>query len=375
METDDKLSETIKREELFTMVWKEPATKLAAQFQIPYPEFKKICDNLSVPLPGSGYWSKLRAGKPIPEAILPANYSGPLEVVIEPKVIEKRAKSLPTLPEGCDTGAEKLIKVSAKLVNPDPLIVAVKDKLEKPKYLHDGLAWSGSEYISIKVTPKNASRALRFMDAFIKLLKARGHDLIVEYHTTYAFIKNEKFELRLREKTIRNIVKEGSWDRTINTPSGILIFHLDEYPRREWKDGKLLLEDRLGEIVYYLEQKGKEKKEQKIRWQKEEEERQERERIQRELEARQEKELAGFKNLLQDAKRWKEVKILREYIADMKSDSTLKTNHAEAHEAWVKWAEEKADWYDPQINLADELMNNVDKETLTLKKKSIYHGW
>ncbi len=213
------------------------------------------------------------------------------------------------------------------------------------------------------------------MDAFIKVLKARGNSVKVEYHTTYAIIENERFEIGLREKSNRSIVKQGSWDRTIYTPSGSLIFKIDEYPRREWKDGKLLLEDRLVEIIEYLEQKAKERIKRKIKWQKEEEVRQERERIQRELEARQEKEIAGFKSLLQDARRWKEVKLLREYIADLKSGSTFKTNHPEAHEAWIKWAEEKADWYDPQINLADELMNNVDKETLTLRKKSIYNSW
>ncbi|WP_125185398.1 hypothetical protein [Botryobacter ruber] len=375
METANKLLITLKREELFNLVWKEPTTNLAAQFQVPYSDFKKICDQMSVPIPGSGYWSKLRAGKPVTKASLPAEYSGPLEVTIEPRESKKRKKTTKERATGFGVDSEQIGKVKTRLVNPDPLIIAVKEKLEKADYLHDGLAWSGSGNLSIKVSPKNVSRALRFMDAFIKVLKARGNSVKVEYHTTYAIIENERFEIGLREKSNRSIVKQGSWDRTIYTPSGSLIFKIDEYPRREWKDGKLLLEDRLVEIIEYLEQKAKERIKRKIKWQKEEEVRQERERIQRELEARQEKEIAGFKSLLQDARRWKEVKLLREYIADLKSGSTFKTNHPEAHEAWIKWAEEKADWYDPQINLADELMNNVDKETLTLRKKSIYNSW
>lgn len=172
------------------------------------------------------------------------------------------------------------------------------------------------------------------------------------------------------------MVKGTHWDSATYTPSSTLIFKMDRSVwSKEWKDGKFHLEEYLPDIIDKLEQKGKEEKERHIRWQKEREEHQERERIQREFEARQEQELARFKGLLQEAKRWEAVKLLRGYIADMKEHAALKTTNPEAHNSWLQWAEQKADWYDPQVNAPDEMLNSVDKETLTLRKISKLYGW
>ena len=35
---------------------------------------------------------------------------------------------------------------------------------------------------------------------------------------------------------------------------------------------------------------------------------------------------------------------------------------------WIQWAQKKANWYNPNINEQDELLDFVDKDTLTLKK-------
>lgn len=43
-------------------------------------------------------------------------------------------------------------------------------------------------------------------------------------------------------------------------------------------------------------------------------------------------------------------------------------------EIWVKWALGKADWYDPLIESEDELLKDVDRETLIFKRKS-YSNW
>lgn len=376
METAQQLTKTLKREELFELVWKVPATKLADQYKIPYPDFKKICDHAAVPIPGSGYWSKLRAGKPVPNPVLPQNYVGPKEVNIEPRETLKRPLPSTALTKDLKSGNEKILKVPAKLSDPDKLILAAKEDLEKDKPgIFDGLVHTFSGKISIKVAPKNVSRALRIMDTLIKGLKVKGYSVIVNHAITYAIVEEQNIEISLREKLTRTMVKGTHWDSATYSPSGLLIFKMDRSGAKEWKDGKLKLEEYLPDILGKLEQKGKEERERRIRWQKEEEERQERDRTQREYEARQEKELTRFKILLQEAKRWKEVKVLREYIADMKEQATIKTTNPEAHDAWLQWAEQKADWYDPQVNARDELLHAVDKETLTLKKKFGLFGW
>jgi len=36
---------------------------------------------------------------------------------------------------------------------------------------------------------------------------------------------------------------------------------------------------------------------------------------------------------------------------------------------WIKWANNKANWYDPLINFDDDLLDDVNKETLEFKNK------
>ena len=52
-----------------------------------------------------------------------------------------------------------------------------------------------------------------------------------------------------------------------------------------------------------------------------------------------------------------------------------KNNFSEELKSWVEWARKKAEWYDPFIESEDELLNDVDRETLILKSEPPYYGW
>ncbi|PZF72618.1 hypothetical protein [Taibaiella soli] len=40
----------ISREERYDLVWSESLTSLSKKYQVPYPEFKKICEKMNIPL-------------------------------------------------------------------------------------------------------------------------------------------------------------------------------------------------------------------------------------------------------------------------------------------------------------------------------------
>ena len=45
-------------------------------------------------------------------------------------------------------------------------------------------------------------------------------------------------------------------------------------------------------------------------------------------------------------------------------------------EEWLIWAKNKADWYDPYINLKDPLLEDVNKETLSFAvKPASFESW
>lgn len=67
---------TITREELYEMVWAEPAVKVAARLGISDVAVAKLCKKLSVPKPPVGYWAKKEAGKDLPIPPLPELQEG-----------------------------------------------------------------------------------------------------------------------------------------------------------------------------------------------------------------------------------------------------------------------------------------------------------
>ena len=41
-------------------------------------------------------------------------------------------------------------------------------------------------------------------------------------------------------------------------------------------------------------------------------------------------------------------------------------------EKWLDWAKQKLDWYDPANNIDDSLLDEVNKDTLELKKRNYW---
>ena len=80
-------------------------------------------------------------------------------------------------------------------------------------------------------------------------------------------------------------------------------------------------------------------------------------------------ELEKFKKLIKSSKQWQEVEILRLYLDDTEAKAKANNNYTEEFKNWLLWARKKADWYDPQINGEDELLNDKDKENINSEKK------
>jgi hypothetical protein len=51
------------RQELYDLVWTEPAYKVAERYGISGVALAKRCRNAAIPLPTRGYWAKLQFGK------------------------------------------------------------------------------------------------------------------------------------------------------------------------------------------------------------------------------------------------------------------------------------------------------------------------
>lgn len=348
------------RQELFELVWAQPMTVLAKRYDISDVGLRKACLRMNIPIPKAGHWQKVRAGRKIRIPELPLSDSKQ-EITLQEVDGTKNKKEYPWTQRQLEIESDPKLNlvVPDKLHHPDELIVETK-RIFSDKDARGGL--------NIYVQSSMFQRALRFMDTFIKLLRARGHGIEVTYYETYAIIREQRVKIQLRER-LRIVDKtDGSWPTRDFVPTGIMLFKSEGYGGYEWLDGKRKLEEQLSNILAKIETKIDELHEcwrqNKIR----EDERDRLLEIQKEKEQRKQQELRDFKKLLNKSLRWQQVKILRDFIADAEARAVLSQEVSDEFRNWKAWAVKKADWYDPYLESEDELLIDVDKEKLSMPK-------
>lgn len=254
------------------------------------------------------------------------------------------------------------LKVPAKLVDPDPLVMDAKGRLTKPDrsswlFKNEGVV-SNAGALQIRVAPNNVDRSLRLFDTIIKVFRARGH----HFEGSTVDFGEQKFDISIREK-LKKV------DEYKKEPTNILCLKVYRaYPRFEIYDSKsVLIEDGIARIVakieleveYYLRVWAENARREK-------EERQEEGR-RLEVLARKKNELNEFKLLLNAAQRHNDVRLIRDYIQSKEELALISGALNDDLLKWIEWARKKADWYDPHVEAYDELLSEVNKVTLTFK--------
>ncbi len=369
MNTKDE-SMKISRQELYDLVWSKPMTTLAKDYSISDNGLRKICKKLNIPLPEAGHWQKIQHGKKVKIIPLPKDFKGEETIILnkrkegavnENNVISEYHKLLKKVT--ADTSLS--FHVPDRLSNPDKLIIEAKNKLNSRKNekfgIYRGVIRTSSGIISISVAPENINRALRIMDKIIKLLRFRGHNVIVKENTTYAVVKGEEIKIRFREKLKKVITKHEkySWNNVEYIASGILSFKIDQYPEKEFNDSdNQMLEEQLPKILTKLElvseklKKDREERENRHR------EYQKMREAEEQIKKRKTTEIEKFKKLLDDSERWKKAIDIRNYIKQIENNAIKENNPSEELSNWIKWATDKADWYDPLTDNKDDILDN-----------------
>uniref|UniRef100_UPI0037C0FE78 hypothetical protein n=1 Tax=Flavobacterium sp. TaxID=239 RepID=UPI0037C0FE78 len=253
-----------------------------------------------------------------------------------------------------------------KLTRPHQLIIDAKNdlKTKEPSYQHNikGLLNTSSGILNITVAPPSVKRALLFMDVFIKALQKRGHKITVKEGTKIV-IDNIEMGIGLRERLKRKIVKGTYYDSTELYPSNILSLSLYVYPAKDWTDTNTnKLEDKIPNIIAKLELQAIEEKRKAIERELWHIEYERQRKIEEDFKARKEQEKIKTKKLFSDAEKFDKATIYRNYIAATEQKAIKENNLTEELKDWIKWANEKADWFDPFTNKEDELLNDNDRE-------------
>ncbi|MFV5703338.1 hypothetical protein ACM55F_15830 [Flavobacterium sp. XS2P12] len=370
------------RKELYDLVWENPLSKLAKKYNLSDNGLRKVCKRLDIPLPKNGHWQKIQFNKKVIIEKLPVNNKVETSITLNFRedsetIINGEGNELNQLTKELKTSLKNTIIFPEKLTKPNQLIIDAKNdlKTKEPFLYHNmkGLVTTSTGILNITVAPKNVKRALLFMDIFIKALQKRGHKIIVKDGTKIV-IDSTELKIELRERLKRKIVKGTYSDYTELEPSNLLSFKLDVYPTKEWADTNTSqIEDKIPNIIAKLELQAIKEKQDAIDreiWHREYERRQ---KIEQEFKARNEKEIIKTKKLFSDAEKFDKATIYRNFIKATEQKAIQENKLTEELKEWIKWANDKADWFDPFTNKQDELLNENDREDFHKPKQQNYY--
>jgi hypothetical protein len=225
----------VKREELYALVWAEPATKVAKRFGISSVALGKAARKAGIPMPPRGYWEKLRYGRKPKRSTLPKMRLGqdalvrfrdkPARIRVELQAIaDDIAAEIAAIREG------KPLTVRARLSNRHRLL----------KCRHG---------VESRTTPLQRRR-LRILDALLREFERRGFTVGEERDALWVRIANEQIgisidePIRQRREPATDEDRKHSWNfnlkwKHIREPSGELRLRFDApylYTKPEWRD-------------------------------------------------------------------------------------------------------------------------------------------
>ncbi len=363
------MNKTFTRKELYDLIWSKPMTKLAKELNLSDNQLRKICKDYNIPTPEMGYWQKIEFGKKVIKIELPQTQQ---ETVVS---IEENNKVgiLDTYQEEAFdkiyTKKNLILKVPDRLVNPDVIIQKVQENI-KQKQQNDwvkrsGIINMGWDVPRINSSIKQIPRVLRILDVLVKNFRILNYKISIENKGMYIHSDDEKMEIYIIEKsTAKDTIDKNGWKNRDLTFNGKLAVKIQfRWNIFEFSDNtKNLVEDKIVEILTKIESEFLKAKEQNrlraIERKKEEEIRQ----AKLEVQKIKENELSKFKRFYNAAHRWKQYMILNEYF------EFLKSNELEDSEM-LEWIKKKLDWYNPYLNGEDDLLFEVNKETLTFNNR------
>lgn len=375
----------VKREELYTMVWTTPMTKLGEELGVSGNGLAKICDRLEVPYPPRGHWAKKAAGKRVVQYKLPARKADIPESV---DIHRTRPKPLPRpeVVQSSRAAAEKVegISVPETMEDLHPRVKAwvAEHKKEQREREMEGRRRGRDSWWARSPIPDLTERDLyrfRVSSAIFRAVeKAGGRIEASPISGRICFLaQGHKVECSIVEKLVKSL-KPRDQTRTWTAypdhhqsglaSSGFLRVTFTTYVeggKPQWiENDKTKIASMLPEIVGAILAAGPVLERQKQ--EREDRERRYREEETRRYEARQRKELDDkhWNRFREFAGNWEERARLLVFIAELEarldSDGATQLGERTLVE-WVAWAKDRAEALDPLGNGAEGMFDAISR--------------
>lgn len=351
----------LNRKELYDIVWSKPISKLTLQYAISIDGLKKLCKQFDIPIPVTGYWMKLKHNKPVKKTKFNDIFGGVGKIILtireEGNPVNLDQTPLTIRTKEIENDIKAPLIVPDKLTKPDILTIQTQEFWKAAK---NNRFYRDDKKITypIRFDINNRERALLFMDTFTKLIRYRGHTITREYNETGVLIDGIFIEIDLREAS-RRVPAKPPYSGTILEPIGEFIFKVGRYSGdREWRDGKVKIEEMLAKIVAKIELLAQTEKEWKERAEISKLKREEEEKRKAEIKKRRDEEVDKFNRLVKLSEQYDKTLIIRQYIEAVKQKAVNTNNLTPEKQEWINWATDKADWVDPLINKPDDILDS-----------------
>jgi hypothetical protein len=204
------------------------------------------------------------------------------------------------------------------------------------------------------------------MPVFCNNVEVRTNESLYNANGTKAIIYGEAFEICVKENRKRVQVKSdySNWMHTEYVPTGVLTLRIEELYQHQWDSKTKKLEDKLPHILAYLELRALQEIKARKSSEKWHKEYQEKLRKEKELKDRIDNELATFKAVINNSSRWQKAIDLRNYINAVEKHAIENNKYNKELKEWLKWIEDKTDWYDPFVEKEDELFKGIDRDSI-----------
>ena len=349
------------RKELYDIVWSTTLSKLTHQYAYTNDGIKKLCKQFEIPMPDGSYWSKLKFNKKYKKEKLNPIFGGVDKIVLkirkEGDPINVDQTPLTIRSKEIENDHNVPLIVPDEIIKPDILTIQTK-QYWKEKNSFSSYREDNRIIYPIRVEKKNRERALRFMDTFTKLIRYRGHTISKQYYDTGVLIDEIFIEIDLREASKR-VPAKPPYSGTELVPIGEFIFKVGKYSgEKEWRDGKVKLEEILSRIVAKIELLAQSEKEWKERSRIASLIREEEEKRLAEIKKRRDEEVTKFNKLVALSEQYNKTLLIRQYIEATKQKAIDTNSLTSEKQEWINWATDKADWLDPLINKSDVILDS-----------------
>ena len=212
------------RETLYKEVWEAPVTEVAKKYKVSDVAIHKICKSLDIPIPGPGYWAKLRAGKLVTKVPLPkSNTAEKKEGLQTGRAPAPPAEKIAALSFMNTDDRTAVLAVATQILLPDgnarmhKKIIAHRKVIEQWQKEHDSSRWNPRNkaaipYLADGIAKESIPRACHIIDALIKAMEPLGcslsADLAFEINgesvrLTFTEAKDKQEHIPTKEENLR----------------------------------------------------------------------------------------------------------------------------------------------------------------------------